>query len=183
MDRDGVVTTVARRFVLPVKTGEQLRAELTYWDFDRDGKVSDDERDEDADGLTNYDEVSGPMTAGWWKACYTEDGEYPIPYVGTKAYDGDSDGDGILDGADDQDFDDIPNIQELSRNMAGNWPRNGVCGGNATYDPAAPAEAYVNPFNPCLPDVQSRTCQRHPQIGGGSAYAPYIAQWEPKIRH
>ena len=65
------------------------------------------------------------MTAGWWNACYSEDGAYPIAYVGTKAYDADSDGDGILDGADDQDFDDVPNIMELSRNMAGNRPITG----------------------------------------------------------
>ncbi|WP_084285529.1 IPT/TIG domain-containing protein [Solirubrobacter soli] len=173
MDGGGSVTTVP--------TGNQERAELTYWDLDFDGKVSDDERDEDADGLTNYDEVNGPMTAGWWKACYPEDGEYPIPYVGTKAYDADSDGDGILDGADDQDFDDIPNIMELSRNMAGNWPRNGNCGGRAVSDPAAPFKTYVNPFNPCLPDIYSRTCQRHPSMS--AAYAPFIDQWEPKIRN
>jgi hypothetical protein len=181
MDGDNVVTTVARKYDSP-PTGAQRRAELTYWDLDRDGKVSDDERDEDADGLTNYDEVNGPLTSGWWKGCYPEDGEYPIPYVGTKAYDADSDGDGILDGADDQDFDDIPNIMELSRNMAGDWALNGVCGGQGTYDAAAPDKAYVNPFNPCLPDVRSRTCQRHPVIGG-AGYAPYIYNWEPKIRN
>jgi IPT/TIG domain len=178
MDGDGVVTTVARRLDL---SGEQWRAELTYWDLDRDGKVSDDERDEDADGLTNYDEVLGPLTSGWWKACYPEDGEYPIPYVGTKAYDADSDGDGILDGADDQDFDDIPNIMELSRNMAGNWPLNGGCAGKAVYDPAAPFKTYVNPFNPCLPDPGSRTCQRHPMMA--APYAPFVDNWQPKIRN
>ena len=30
----------------------------------------------------------------------------------------DSDGDGVLDGADDQDHDDIPNVMEMSRNAA-----------------------------------------------------------------
>jgi hypothetical protein len=176
MDWDGTVTTVP--------TGDQDRAEATYWNLDAawgDTHVSDDERDEDADGLTNYDEFIGPMSAAWWKGCYPEDGEYPIPYAGTKAYDADSDGDGILDGADDQDFDDIPNIMELSRNMAGNWPTNGSCGGNATPDPFAPAKSYVNPFNPCLPDRQSRTCQRHPAFA--APYAPYIADWKPTIRN
>ena len=47
------------------------------------------------------------------------------------------------------------------------------------YDPAIPAKAYVNPFNPCMPDVQSRTCQRHPIIG--ASYAPFIANFEPFI--
>ncbi len=32
----------------------------TYWDLDADGYLSDDERDEDADGLTNYEETHGP---------------------------------------------------------------------------------------------------------------------------
>jgi hypothetical protein len=172
MDRDTHVTTVP--------TGDQYTAEATYWDLDRDQYVSDDERDEDADGLTNYHEVNGPMTAGWWKACYPKDGEYPIRYAGTKAYDGDSDGDGILDGADDQDFDDVPNIQELSRNMAGNTDFNATCGtGGSGWTPSAPAQTYVNPFNPCLPDRESRTCPRHPVMG--QAYAPFIDHWEPLI--
>ena len=51
-----------------------------------------------------------------------EDGAYPITYAGTKPFDADTDGDGMLDGADDQDFDDIPNIMELSRSVAGNLP-------------------------------------------------------------
>ena len=34
------------------QTGDQDTAERTYWDLDGDGYVSDDERDEDADGLT-----------------------------------------------------------------------------------------------------------------------------------
>ena len=59
------------------------------------------------------------MTAGCWKGCYPEEAPYPIKYAGTRPLDADSDGDGMLDGADDQDFDDIPNIMELSRNMAG----------------------------------------------------------------
>ncbi len=120
MDRNGVVTTAP--------TGDQKRAERTYWDLDFDTYVSDDERDEDADGLNNYYEVSGgPMSPEFWTGCYSKEGAYPIKYVGTKAYDADSDGDGILDGVDDQDFDDVPNIMELSRNMAGDWPKAGEC--------------------------------------------------------
>ncbi|HWK29653.1 MAG TPA: hypothetical protein VNS09_24015 [Solirubrobacter sp.] len=172
MDMDGNVTTTPQY--------GQYRAEATYWDLDGDGWVSDDERDEDADGLTNYDEVVGPMTAGWWAACYSDEGEYPIPYAGTKAYDADSDGDGVLDGADDQDFDGIPNIMELSRNMAGGVAVNAPCGGTGPYNPP-PLKALVNPFNPCLPDPSSRTCQRHPVIGAG--YAPFKDHWEPLIRN
>jgi hypothetical protein len=171
MDRDGVSTTST---VLP-----QYQAEQTYWDFDSDGLVSDDERDEDGDGLANYHETSGPMTSGWWAACYNGEGEYPIKYAGTKAYDADSDGDGILDGADDQDFDDVPNIMELSRNMAGAVPIQAGCGGTGGYNSAAPATTWVNPFNPCLPDMLSRTCQRHPVMN--APYAPFAASWIPLV--
>lgn len=172
MDRDGIVRTAPY--------GDQLRAEATWWDYDFDLYVSDDERDEDADGLTNYEESGGgPMSPGFWKACYSTEGEYPIKYPGTKPYDADSDGDGILDGADDQDFDDVPNIMELSRNMAGNWPLAGSCDPGLTpYDSNIPWKARVNPFNPCLPDPNSRTCQRHPVLGGPE-YPPYQKEWKP----
>ena len=43
---------------------------------------------------------------------------YPVAYAGTNLVDADTDGDGVRDGADDQDHDDIPNIMELSRNAA-----------------------------------------------------------------
>jgi hypothetical protein len=180
MDQDGTVTTVARLLALP-PTGEQNRAELTYWDLDHDGFVSDDERDEDADGLNNYYEASGgPMSPEFWEKCYSNELPYPIAYPGTKPYDPDSDGDGILDGADDQDFDDIPNIMELSRNMAGDRAIQAPCGSpdDAAFIPQ-PMKALVNPFNPCLPDRNSRTCMRHPAIGSG--VPPFDAKWEPKI--
>ena len=37
-------------------------------DIDADGVLSDDERDADADGLGNWDEVRGRMTEAWWPA-------------------------------------------------------------------------------------------------------------------
>jgi hypothetical protein len=180
IDRDGVVTTTPRWNADPLlRTGYQYKSERRYWNLDADNFVSDDERDEDADGLVNYHEVNGPMSPSFWKGCYPSEGEYPIPYAGTKAYDADSDGDGVLDGADDQDFDDIPNLMELSRNMAGNTHIQANCGDAGVYDPLIAATAYVNPFNPCLPDRNSRTCQRHPIIGSG--YAPFIADFEPFV--
>ncbi len=44
-----------------------------------DGKLSDNERDEDADGLTNYDEATGRMTPGYWSGCYSEGEAVPDP--------------------------------------------------------------------------------------------------------
>jgi hypothetical protein len=176
IDRSGGLPTT-------VPTDFQHSAERYYYDHDGDGYISDDERDEDADGLTNYLELHGPLTAGWWAACYSAEGEYPIKFAGTSAWDEDTDGDGIRDGADDQDFDDVPNVMEYSRNMASNRPLQGPgnCSTNGItdVDPLAPAWSWVNPFNPCLPDPLSRSCPRHPQIGAG--YAPFLPDWKPYI--
>lgn len=153
------------------------RPETTYYDHLPDGWLSDDERDEDADGLTNFDEMHGRMTPGWWASCYASEATFGIPYAGTDATDPDSDGDGIRDGADDQDHDDIPNLMELSRIAAsGLWDAQGECvpleGLPSPPDTNHP-DAYgrVNPFNPCLPAELSRTCSLHP--GFADSAAPY----------
>jgi hypothetical protein len=95
-----------------------FRSEVYYYDHRPDGWLSDDERDEDGDGLTNYDETHGRMTLGYWDRCYSQEKPFKVRYAGTNYLDADSDGDGVLDGADDQDHDDIPNLAELSRNAA-----------------------------------------------------------------
>ena len=46
------------------------RPETSYFDFDNSGYLSDDERDEDGDGLSNFDETHGRMTQDYWKGCY-----------------------------------------------------------------------------------------------------------------
>ena len=53
-------------------------------DIDGDGWISDDERDEDADGLTNYEETVGRMNPKYWEACYSKEKVYPIAYAGTR---------------------------------------------------------------------------------------------------
>ena len=161
----------------------RISAEATYWDLDGDGYVSDDERDEDGDGLNNYDESHGADDSpGWWRGCYPSEAAYPDRRTRAPPRDdADTDGDGILDGADDQDFDDVPNVMELSRNMAGDIADQGTC------DPRAPAagatlpyKTCVNPFNPCLPDPWSRTCQRHPVIGA-TATRRIDPDWKPYV--
>jgi hypothetical protein len=37
----------------------------------------------------------------------------------------------------------------------------------------APLRAWVNPFNPCLPNDESETCERHPNLT--ELYAPFDA--------
>ena len=148
-------------------------SEERYFDFDLDGKLSDDERDEDADGLTNYDESTGRLLSGYWSACYTKEGAYPLTFAGTDLVDPDSDGDGVRDGADDQDHDDLPNIMELSRKAAaaGDRLQTGVCGKDDGEIAEGPTQGRVNPYNPCLPYVYSRTCTRHPSIE--KPFAPF----------
>jgi hypothetical protein len=174
-------------------------AEVAYFD-DGDGWLTDAERDEDADGLSNYTETHGPLlNVGWWTGRFGGETPYPVVYAGTSAWDADSDGDGVRDGADDQDNDDMPNILEADRVMS-----QGPV--DADVDPLTPAiyledyvaptgdamgwvvdsrrildeanlalrrgdmpRAWVSPFNPCLPNPWSRTCNRHPAFGGGHA--------------
>jgi hypothetical protein len=94
-------------------------------DFDQDGFATDDERDFDNDGLANVYEYRAPDFAPWEPS-----------FPGTlrpDMFDPDTDGDGLVDGADDQDHDDVSNIAEL---RAGTWT-----------------------MNPCDP-LASRTCPR-----------------------
>jgi hypothetical protein len=166
--------------------------EVNPADRDQDGWVSDDERDEDADGLWNQLEVSGPLGgAGYWSGCYTFERAYPIDYAGTRVDDADSDGDDVRDGADDQDHDDVPNIMEVSRMRAsGEDDREAgvVCrvdpellkpqdvdgDGQADKQVFRHPTTYgrINPFNPCLPFVDSRTCPKYVEVGS-SAFAPF----------
>ncbi len=165
--------------------------EVNPSDYDGNGFVSDGERDEDADGLSNYAEVRGTMRSDYWSGCYKIERPFTITYAGTAANDPDSDGDGVLDGADDQDHDDVPNLMELSR-MAASGQDDREGGVDCKVDNALllPRDldgdgepdaqilnhpgsyGRVNPFNPCLPFGDARTCPRFREIGGGG-YAPF----------
>jgi len=153
-------------------------SEARWYDFDNDGKLSDDERDEDADGLTNFDETRGRLQPSWWSGSYTQEKPYPVAYAGTDPVDPDSDGDGVRDGADDQDHDDLPNLMEVSRKAAAPArPYDGRCGVNPAGAPnPAPEQGFVNPFNPCLPYDDSRTCLRHP------AFEAMPAPFDPQTK-
>ena len=88
-------------------------------------------------------------------------------YKGTDLDDADTDGDGVRDGADDQDHDDIPNLMELSRFAA-----SGLFDGKRSCTPAdglptppdtnhPDAYGRVNPFNPCLPYTARGACTNY----------------------
>ena len=124
-----------------------------YLDIDGDGNLTDDERDEDGDGLSNEVEMNFRGTQNWWTGVYIAEKPYSIRvFSDLDATNRDSDGDGILDGADDQDNDGWSNFTEmqLSRTEVG---------------------YRVQPFNPCLPDPHSPTCSRYTRIG--------LASWPP----
>ena len=169
INRNGVESTT----VLP---GYRV-AETTYYDLRPDGYLSDNERDEDADGLTNFDETHGRMTRVYWDSCYLIEKPFDLPFAEPDVLDPDTDGDGVRDGADDQDHDDVPNMMEVSRQAASGLydgkrdclPADGLPSPPATNHPTA--YGRVNPFNPCLPAFWSRTCTLHP--GFENAPAPF----------
>jgi len=156
-------------------------------DINGNGVLTDDERDADGDALSNWDESHGRMTAEWWKSQY--DGSngvletpYPVTFGPVNLADPDSDGDGLVDGADDTDFDGLTNSFEVDR--PGGWGDLYVSVGPKTshnYNPALNAAdfnpgslgsiepgyryyARVQPFNPCKP-VWSQICELHPKFG------------------
>jgi hypothetical protein len=164
--------------------GAESPGEALHYDTYGNGFLSDDERDEDADGLSNFDENAGRMQATWWASCYSGEAPYYITYTDTDLADPDTDGDGVRDGADDQDHDDLPNLMELSRIAASghNDTENGQgCVVSEaildTLDEEDPPFYWhpddygrVNPFNPCLPAIHSRTCNR---------FSSFDQKWAP----
>ena len=160
--------------------------------FADSGQYRDDERDADADGLSNYLEAArGPGYASYWPGYWKVDfrtiepwakkaycGPDPLqrpgefnqrPFADLDLADPDVDGDTLLDGEDDQDADDYNNITELYEVVA-DLDGNGQpawCGKDPGAIPTITFGAYdnaINPFNPCAPDMNSRSCP------------PYISQ-------
>jgi IPT/TIG domain-containing protein len=165
---DGLQTTVATPLP-PDEILQQLDA-ATAGSHYNDGMLDDGERDADGDNLSNWDEFNGSMNQSWWTEQYKDEKEYPLTYSGTQATDPDTDGDGVLDGDDDQDHDGLSNAFEVRRpwnwsltyiSVNGDTPHDGT-DGQPNYQPNA--YARVQPFNPCKP-VYSETCHRHPPFG------------------
>jgi hypothetical protein len=163
---DGKQTTV--QTAAPADALSQQLDTASWGEHFGDGWLDDGERDADADGLSNWDEVNGRMTQSWWTDRYKTDPTeklYPITYGGVDMTDPDSDGDGILDGADDQDHDGLSNAFEVARPW--NWELTYVSTVyDGTNDGSYPPNPYARtqPYNPCKP-VFSQTCHRHPPFG------------------
>lgn len=125
---------------------------LMALDRDGNGIVTDDERDADADGLSNMVEFNLTGTRAWWRLAYPSEQPYSIStFYELDPTNPDTDGDGESDGTDDQDHDGWSNIQEMQSTRAETGYR-------------------VQPYNPCLPDPHSRTCSR---------YFPFSQPWAP----
>jgi len=120
------------------------------------------------------DEMRSRMVPEYWKKCYAviTEGEYPVHYAGVDLVNSDTDGDGIRDGADDQDHDDVPNVMECSRTDAlGGIPQDAP---DLSPVPFRGWDGFVNPFNPCLPHVNSRTCKKI--VPFANAWAPFNSE-------
>ena len=119
-----------KKYPLDYSDGDQTTQDdpigAAVWnDWDYSGDLADDERDFDDDGLANIYELRAPEFQPW-------DPQFPGA-VRPDMFDWDTDGDGVPDGPDDQDHDDVSNIDEVRH---GTWA-----------------------MNPCDPYV-SRTCPR-----------------------
>jgi hypothetical protein len=134
-------------------------------DANGNGCLSDGERDEDADMLSNNNELTGKLSSvSWWAANYeSEDPFSNVVWSGTSWLDGDTDGDGIYDGMDDQDHDDYWNAEEQIRGSQ-EWDKNQA----ATN---VHSGLWVQPYNPCLPNPDSRSCPDF--VPAGQSWAPF----------
>lgn len=136
--------------------------------------VEDDEKDADHDGLNNWAEANGWMQQAWWTAVFQGEKAYPFRnFQNLDPIDSDVDGDGCLDGLDDQDADDWTNWMEHGEHYttwfdgATQWLLFAGVGsfpawyGWADAGNSGPVPFASHPFNPCLPETTSRSCSKY----------------------
>lgn len=137
----------------------QVTPQTAWADISGDGFLTDDEKDADNDGLTNWDEAHGRMTPAWWGAVWDTEKPFTVAFLATDWLDPDTDGDTLPDGPDDVDHDGYANQDEVTR------------GFYVDRDNVVQGSYWVQPFNPCLPDPLSRTCPKHPPVK--DTYPPF----------
>ena len=133
-------------------------------DLNANGFLSD-ERDADLDGLSNEVELHLRGLESWWGDVEKENRYTPRPFGVVDPTRWDSDGDGVSDGAGDQDVDGFSNITEMQL----------VRG---PTDTVHTTKYIVDPFNPCMPNPHADTCSRYVPFGITDVWRP-LAGDEP----
>ena len=137
----------------PPAVSDRARARPTGTSTHRRQHVSDDERDEDADGLTNYDEVARPddrrlveRRATRTRASTRSRTPAPRPTTPTPTATASWTAPTTR----------TSTTSRTSWSSAATWPAPrrspAGCGSDGALRRHDPDETYVNPFNPCLPD-------------------------------
>jgi hypothetical protein len=155
IDHDGDSLTLSEEFVGWIRYGRhQLPLNISAGSPRTGGGTRDDDRDIDGDGLTNFAEAHGPLSGqSWWSKFYDQEKAYRTAnlFLGTDWLDSDTDGDGLVDGQDDQDYDGYDNAFEAGR-------ENGY---------------WNNPFNPCIPDPTVDICSPYLDSKPADAWPPF----------
>jgi hypothetical protein len=148
------------------------RQEYTL-DKNANGCLSDNERDEDGDFLSNEQEVNIMMTGPQYLHDVFQEPFYKNRYEGTDPFDADTDGDGIVDGMDDQDHDDFWNVEEIRRGSKSSEEVKHADGADQDTlpDPSTANDTglrsglWVDPYNPCLPAWHANHCPETVLLG------------------
>jgi hypothetical protein len=138
-------------------------------DYDGDGMTAYEEYRgwKHKTGLTNFEEAHGKLSSPEWWATAMNEPAFQSAYLGTEWLDADSDSDGTVDGLDDQDYDDFLNVEELYRGTPVRDKDNAWT--------QVDTGLWVDPFNPCLPAYESRTCPTYMPLGDPGAWRPFFA--------
>lgn len=200
-DHDGDGLSLVNEYRAWKYTGGALP--LSYSDGNQrtgGGTTLDSYKDVDGDGASNFDEVAGPLSGpGFWTAWVKDnnigcakdyvESTYPGPnYQGLSFVDPDSDGDGILDGADDIDHDGLTNLEEsryVNTDGSVSVRRSDWCTVYVSVGPGDPhtggvgADRYArtDPFNPCKP-VNSDACHKFVPLNYYVKTDKYIEDWK-----
>jgi hypothetical protein len=128
-------------------------------DLNGSGALTDDERDADGDGLSNIVELHVRGLQSWWNGVLHEKPYTLRPFDELDPTVKDGDGDGVPDGADDQDADGFSNLVEMQMDRG-------------PTDTAHTTKYIVDPYNPCMPNPHSDTCSRYIPVGA-TAWRPF----------